>query len=99
MLMILTLGIPAQADRPWSRRHEPRAAAGCRPRDPAPRVCGDGRLRARHRPVGRAEGDAAAPDARLDLGDPDGRGGYLFVLDPSDQIVWPLEPDPFSVHL
>src|SRR5712671_5098286 len=109
MLMILTLRLAAYRFRtwnrdqspsssvPWSRRHEPRAAAGCRPRHSAPRVCGDGRLRARHRAVCRAEGDAAAPDRRLDLGRADAGGGDLLVLDPPDQTVRPVEPDPSAV--
>ena len=50
--------------------------------DPAARLRGHGGVRARHRAVRGTEGDAAAPDHRLDLGAADVCGRDQLVLDP-----------------
>src|SRR5258708_22118796 len=80
-------------------RHEPCAAAGGRSRGPASCLRGDGRVRPGRGPACRAEGNPAASRARLDLGVRDGPGGAQFVLDPSDPVARPLEPDPPAVDL
>src|SRR6266508_3665337 len=107
MLMILTLGvrfnafpgIQSNANRIWSARHEPRTAAGGPRDDPVARLRCDGCFRAGSRAVRRAEGNAAAPDGRLDLGRPDGHRRRQLILDPRDPLARPLEPDPSLVDL
>ena len=70
-----------------------------RARDPASCLCGNDRVRARPRPVRSTEGDAAAPDHRLDLGVADRNRGDQLVLDSFDPIGGTVQPDPFAVDL
>src|SRR5438876_9181745 len=74
--------------------HVTRTAAQCRTRDPGPRLRGNGGVRARHRAIVRPEGNAAAPDAGLDLGRVDGGDRGQLVLDPRVADHRSVQPDP-----
>src|ERR1700674_5720630 len=79
--------------------HEPRAASQRLVRHPAPRLRRHKRVRPWHLPARPAQGHAASPAHRLDLGDPDGRRGGKRVLDPRAAHLGSVEPDPPVVDL
>src|SRR5215470_7957623 len=102
---ILTLSI-LQRNRPSNQTesakgegHDPRAATIRLPGHPVSRLRSRDSVWIGGSSARCPQGNAAAPDNRLDLGRPHGRGERERVFHPPNQAVGAVEPDPPAGHL